>query len=404
MHSKKYLIRRIIVLVLFCFLMFALFVGIRSGILFAKERFFKKPKKLPEYKLVEGKLNDGEDLHTALIRNKVDHQAANEIILSLDKLLDFRKLHSGDVFRIYKNKINRIDKFIYEKSAVDQYFLVRDESIKFNAFKPAIYLDKKKIVKEFTISTSLFDAMKRAGEKDALLLNYVDIFAWDIDFNLYPRKGDKIKIFFEKEFKDDDFVRYGRILAAQYIGRDKFSAIYFDAPDKKKKGYYNPLGEPMAKMFLKSPLKFTGRITSYFGRRRDPITFRPGRHNGVDFASYYGAPVISTSDGTVTFTGWRGVYGKLVIVKHGNGFETRYGHCSKLLTKRGAKVRQGQIIATVGSTGRSTGPHCHYEVHVNNRLANPLMFSQPKKDPLSGADLKLFQSQTRSLWSNFAKL
>ena len=156
-------------------------------------------------------------------------------------------------------------------------------------------------------------------------------------------------------------------------------------------------------MFLKSPLKFTGRITSYFGYRRDPFTSRHSGHSGVDFAAYYGAPIVAASNGTVTFTGWQGAYGRLVIVRHSNGYYTRYGHCSKILVRRGQAVSQGQTIALVGSTGRSTGPHVHYEIRQNQRAFNPLRFNQPKRKPLKGNDLKDFKAYSKKIWEHIIK-
>jgi len=245
--------------------------------------------------------------------------------------------------------------------------------------------------------------MLKEGEKDALVFKFVDVFAWDIDFYSYPRVGDKIKIYFEKYYKDGKFVKYGRILAAQYDGRDTFNAVYFK-PKNNYAGYYALDGKPAEKMFLKSPLKFTGRITSYFGWRRDPYTSRHSRHRGVDFAAYYGAPIVATSDGTISFAGWNGPYGKLLIVRHANGYSTYYGHCSKLLVGPGQKVRQGQVIAKVGSTGRSTGPHCHYEIRSRNQAFNPLRFNQPKRKALAGQDLANFKSYLKNIWQNIEEL
>ena len=260
----------------------------------------------------------------------------------------------------------------------------------------------QELVKEFTIKSSLFAAMKDEKEEDALVFLFVDIFAWDIDFFSYPRVGDKIKIYFEKYYHEGKFVKYGRILAAQYKGRNTFDAVYF-VPPGKRGGYFALDGKPAEKMFLKSPLKFTGRITSYFGGRTDPFTSRHGRHNGVDFAAYYGAPIVATSTGNVSFAGWRGAYGKLITVRHSNGYTTYYGHCSKLYVRPGQAVSQGQVIAGVGSTGRSTGPHVHYEIRSRGAAMNPLRFNAPARKPLRGNELNAFKKHTDKVWPKLKK-
>ncbi len=243
------------------------------------------------------------------------------------------------------------------------------------------------------------NAINNQDEEDSLVFSIVDIFAWDVDFNLDPRVGDVIKIYYEKYYLPKGrFVKYGRILAAQYKGTKTYKAVY----SSPQKGYFSMDGNPVAKMFLKSPLKFTGRITSYFGGRRDPFTSRHGSHRGVDFAAYYGAPIVATSKGSVTFAGWRGAYGRMVEVRHTNGYKTRYGHCTKIYVRPGQRVSQGEVIAGVGSTGRSTGPHCHYEVRINNAVLNPLRFNQPKKKALKGDELNRFKRHARKIWEKMS--
>jgi murein DD-endopeptidase MepM/ murein hydrolase activator NlpD len=389
-----YIKRRIILAVLLSALVITLIAGIGIGV-----RRYLNYLKYSKIKMIEGRVKSGQGLNTSLRDNNISAKAAVELINILDEILDLRKLQIGDSYRIYLDKDGQIVKFIYEKSPIEFYFVVRGESGQLNAFIPAVYPSKKMVAKEFTIKSSLFEAMHKNNEDDALVLAFADIFAWDIDFYSYPRTGDKIKIYFEKYYLKDEFLKYGRIIAAQYIGRDTFDAVYF-LPKKNREGYYTLKGKPVEKMFLKSPLKFTGRITSYFGRRRDPFTSRHGNHSGVDFAAYYGAPIVATSDGHVTYAGWRGGYGRLVIVRHSNGYSTYYGHCSKFLARGGSKVRQGQVIASVGSTGRSTGPHVHYEIRMRGRIFNPLKFNQPKRKPLKGEDLEDFKGYSKNIWKN----
>lgn len=393
-----YLKRRIVLIVVFLCLVLGVVWTVNRGISWLQNR-----AKYSKIKVVAGSLKPGQVLFDSLLENKVSRESANELLASVGKILNLTKLQVKDEYRIYLDENGRIIKFVYEKSPVDQYFVVRGEYGKLHAFKPAIFLEKEVLAKEFEIKSSLFAAILKAKEKDALVFKFVDVFAWDIDFYAYPRVGDKIKIYFEKYFKEGKFVRYGRVIAAQYDGRQTFNAVYFE-PKNNYAGYYALDGKPAEKMFLKSPLKFTGRITSYFGPRRDPITHRHGQHRGVDFAAYYGAPIVTTSDGIISYAGWRGGYGKLVMVRHANGYETRYGHCSRIVVRRGQKVSQGQVVAKVGSTGHSTGPHCHYEIRSRGAAFNPLRFNQPKRKPLKGKDLENFKVYSKKVWENIKDL
>ncbi|MFH1825754.1 MAG: M23 family metallopeptidase [bacterium] len=389
MPKPNYVKRRIIILVVFIVLIWGLVWGTRSTITWVQNKI-----KFSKIKVVTIKLKPGQVLFDSLLENSVSRDDANKLLASLAKVLDLTKLQVRDEYHLYTGPDQKIEKLIYEKSPIDQYFVVLDEYGNPHSFKPEINLEKKTITKEFTIKSSLFAAMLKEDEKDALAFKFVDVFAWDIDFYTYPRQGDKIKILFEKYYKNGEFVKYGQILAARYKGRETFDAVYFE-PKNNQAGFYGLDGKPTEKMFLKTPLRFTGRITSYFGGRRDPITSRHSTHKGVDFASYYGAPIVATSSGIVSFAGWKGYYGRLVMVKHSNGYTTYYGHCSKLLVRPGKKVGQGQVIAKVGSSGRSTGPHVHYEIRQRGSAFNPLRFNQPKRKPLKDKDLAEFKNYVK---------
>jgi murein DD-endopeptidase MepM/ murein hydrolase activator NlpD len=210
---------------------------------------------------------------------------------------------------------------------------------------------------------------------------FADIFSWDIDFYLYPRKGDTIRILFEKYYLDGQFIKYGKILAAQYIGSSQtFSAFYFD--ESRQAGYYDENGIPLRKMFLRVPVKFGHRTSSYSIRRFHPISKKYKRHNGIDYSAPHGTSIFATAGGTVEFAGWRGGYGKLMVIRHPNGYKTYYGHCSRLLARKGSYVKQGQTIARVGRTGQATGPHVHYEVRINGKPVNPNMIKSTRGNPL----------------------
>ncbi len=392
--KSVYIRRRIALVIILLFVIGSIAYAARRGFL-----YYQNYLKYSKITMSQGEIKQGQVLFDSLLENHISREVANEVVSSIGGILNLRSLRVGEKYKVYKDENGQIVKFVYQKSPIDECFLVRTDEGQFCAFKPVIFLEKEILTRELTIESSLFEATLKAGETEMLVFNFVDVFAWDIDFFSYPRVGDTINIYFEKYYKDEQFVKYGRILAAQYKGRDTFNAIYFE-PKKDRSGYFAFDGKPIEKMFLKTPLKFTGRITSYFGVRRDPFTSRHGSHSGVDFAAYYGAPIVASSDGRVSFTGWKGAYGKLVIVKHSNGYSTYYGHCSRILVKPGQKVTQGQFVAKVGSTGRSTGPHCHYEIRSRGQAFNPLRFNQPKRKALAGKDLEDFKIYSKKVWEN----
>jgi len=212
------------------------------------------------------------------------------------------------------------------------------------------------------------------------------IFGWDIDFALDIRQDDKFSILYEEEFIDGKKYQNGNILAAEFTNQGKtFKAIRFT--DKSgRTSYYTPEGRSMKKTFLRSPVDFR-RISSRFGKRKHPILKKRRLHKGVDYAARRGTPVQSSGDGKVIFKGRKGGYGRVVIVQHGSRYQTLYAHLNGF--KRGLRVgkyvKQGQTIGFVGSSGRATGPHLHYEFRVNGTHRNPLTVKLPSSAPIKSA-------------------
>jgi murein DD-endopeptidase MepM/ murein hydrolase activator NlpD len=239
------------------------------------------------------------------------------------------------------------------------------------------------------IQSSLFLAVTELGEEDQLALDLADIFAWDVDFNTEIQPGDSFRVAVEKLSADGRFFRYGRILAAEFVRGDRvLQAIRFDT--EKGTGYYAPDGTPLRKAFLRSPLRFA-RISSGFSRRRlHPILKKVRPHLGVDYAAPTGTPVHAAANGTVVTAGWLGGYGKTVEIRHANGFQTLYGHLSRIGVRRGEHVTQGSKIGAVGQTGLATGPHLDYRMRRNGVFVNPLTLLSPPAEPLAAAELSAF--------------
>jgi murein DD-endopeptidase MepM/ murein hydrolase activator NlpD len=234
---------------------------------------------------------------------------------------------------------------------------------------------------------SIVAAIDEAGEQVQLAISLAEIFAGDVDFESDLQRGDEMELLFEKVFREGEFAGYGTIVAARLVndGRD-LQAYRFE--QNGRAGYYDANGRSLKRVFLRSPLRFTPRVTSGFSRRRlHPVhrVYRP--HLGVDYGAPRGAPVVAVANGRVVSAGYSGAAGLMVRLRHSNGFESYYLHLSSLGKgiRRGARVDQGQTIGRVGSTGTATGPHLDYRLRQNGVFVNPLTVHRrmPPGDPIA---------------------
>jgi murein DD-endopeptidase MepM/ murein hydrolase activator NlpD len=241
------------------------------------------------------------------------------------------------------------------------------------------------------VRSSLFAAIDAMDEQDQLALDLADIFAWDVDFNTEVQRGDSFRLSVEKLSLDGRFVKYGRILAAEFVrGPRTLAAIRFEGAAGA--GYYAPDGAPLRKQFLRSPLRFTRVSSGYSPARFHPILQVVTAHPGIDFAAPEGTPVNASADGVVTLAGVTGGFGNTVKLRHANSFETLYGHLSRIYVRPGQRVTQGTPIGAVGSTGLSTGPHLHYAMFRGGAYANPMTVQSPPAEPVLEAERAAFDS------------
>ncbi len=250
-----------------------------------------------------------------------------------------------------------------------------------------------------TVDSSLFQAAGEADISDLIALKLTNIFAWDIDFALDVRPGDHFTATYEKIYQNGRFVRDGEVLAAEFVANGRtYRAVRYQS-ETGKVDYYTPEGRPLRKAFLRAPVEFT-RISSTFNPHRlHPILNRIRGHMGTDYAAPTGTPVHAASDGFVSFEGRRGGFGNAVVLAHGRGISTLYGHLSRFARsiRVGSRVRQGETIGFVGMTGLATGPHLHYEYLLNGVHMNPETVRLPGAEPLDAAALPRFASRTASL-------
>lgn len=236
------------------------------------------------------------------------------------------------------------------------------------------------------VTSSLFASAREAGlSADVIMRLANDIFGWDIDFALEIQPGDQFTVVYEQQYREGEYVGDGRIIAAEFINDGRsYRAVRYDSPDGNVGGYFTPSGRSMHRQFLRAPVDFT-RISSGFNiARLHPILNTIRAHKGVDYAAPTGTPIRAAGDGRISFAGIKGGYGKVVIVEHGAGITTLYGHMSRFGQgmRNGSRVRQGETIGYVGRSGAATGPHLHYEYRVNGVHKNPRTIPLPNASPI----------------------
>lgn len=256
------------------------------------------------------------------------------------------------------------------------------------------------------VETALFSDGVRAGLDEALLSQLVDIFSWDIDFDKEIQKGDTFRIVYEERSRKGSARKpLFHILAAELVSAgQEYVAIYFDK-EKNKGGYYDLEGRSLARAFLRFPLEFT-RISSFFTHSRThPILKVDRPHNGVDFAARRGTPVRAIGDGKVVFAGWKkGGYGRLIELQHDPVYSSRYAHLQGLAKgiRGGARVKKGQIIGYVGSSGLTTGPNLHFELYKDDQYVDPLKFEFPREDRIEPGLRRAFEDLKQVLLAQLA--
>ncbi len=297
------------------------------------------------------------------------------------------RIRAGQILTLYIGKIGEqksLQHLILPLDVQHSLHLIRDH----DNFRSTLTSEKLEIrlnSAEATITNSLFLAGKKSGLSDDLIMQMVDIFGWDIDFALDIRTGDRFTLIFEELYRAGEKVANGSIVAAEFVNRGKaIRAVRYTDPNGHS-DYYTPNGHSLRKAFLRTPVKFS-RISSRFNlRRKHPVLHRVRAHRGVDYAAPRGTPIRATGTGKIAFASRKGGYGKTLIIRHGSTYSTLYAHLSRFARgiRSGKSVRQGQLIAYVGSSGLATGPHLHYEFRVRGRHRNPLTVALPKANSIA---------------------
>ena len=352
-------------------------------------------------------VSEGDSLTSIFARAELSNQDLFRVLNSSVEAQILNSIYPGNKLDFLIEPSGNLQKVRLQISPLDGYLFTRSA----DTYKTEVITKIPEVRQAFkigTITDSLFVAGQREKIPASTIMEMANLFGGVIDFILDPRKGDQFSILYEEKYLDDIFIGNGQILATSFVNQGKrFTALRYEDSEGEI-GYYNPLGESMRKAFLRSPLDVF-RISSNFNpRRRHPILNTIRAHKGTDYAAPTGTPVRATSDGRVTFAGRNGSFGNLITVEHAGGFQTKYAHLSKYSKgiKKGKRVRQGEIIGYVGSTGGATGPHLHYEFLVNGVHKNPrtIVDKLPKAVSLAAKELPRFKQRTHSLQKRFGDL
>ena len=258
--------------------------------------------------------------------------------------------------------------------------------------KNVTQLFKRRVVVEGNITNNLYNSATSSGMEPGIIIEFARIFGFEVDFQRDIRKGDKFQVMYERYLDDrSKTVKTGKILYAFLdVNNQKIKLYRFE--EKNDFDFYDMNGKSIRKALMKTPIN-GARLSSPFGNRKHPILGFTKHHNGTDFAAPTGTPIMASGNGTVIKAGWCGNGGNCVRIRHNSSYTTGYGHMSKIATKTGRRVRQGQIIGYVGNTGMSTGPHLHYTVSHNGKFINSQKLKLPSGKILSGEERKEFEIQ-----------
>ena len=360
------------------------------------------------YILERGEVGKGDVFGELMYASGVDNGTLQKVIKSSKEIFDIRKIKVGSGYEFFYEKDSLSGKgdvayFVYERDAMSYVLFSLKDSIYTSIVEKEISSQKK--YAEVTINTSLWNDVSNAGASPVLALKLSDIYAWTIDF-FGLQKGDSFRVVYDELSHNGEFIDINNVYYCEFVhnGKPYVSVMFQDG--EKGNVYWNENGESLRKAFLKAPLQFK-RISSKFTYRRKHPVYKVYRaHTGVDYAAPTGTPVMSVGDGVVISKGWAGGGGNTVKIRHNSVYTTAYLHLSRYAKglKKGDRVRQGQVIGYVGSTGASTGPHLDYRVWKNGTPIDPLKMESPSVEPVSKENMEAFKARCISAKSEMDSL
>ena len=350
----------------------------------------------PKYKKIKHKIKSGETFDKILESYAIEKSEIIKIKNALKKKVNLNKLNTKQIIQFSLDKTNnKINEFYYQVSSTQKIYLKRNlKNDEFNEEILTIKLNKEIVYKEDIILESLYKVATQQKIPANTIIEFARIYGFQVDFQRDIRKGDKFQVMYEIFLNEKkEIVETGEILYANLKLSGKDNGLYF-FDRKGSEGHYDKNGKSVKKALMKTPIN-GARLSSPFGMRKHPIDGFNKMHRGTDFAAPMGTPIMASGDGVVIKAGWCGGGGNCVKIKHNSTYQTVYAHMSKFARgiKSGVRVKQGQTIGYVGSTGKSTGPHLHYEVIVNGKKVNSQKLKLPSGKILKGKERKLFETR-----------
>ena len=349
-----------------------------------------------KYKKISHKIASGETFDKILEEYLIDKKEILEIKKELSKKINLNKLNTNQKIQFTVDKSNNLIKdFTFQISNTEKVYLTKDFSTNsFNQELVILKLNKEILYKENIILQSLYKSATDQNIPANTIIEFARIYGFQVDFQRDIRKEDRFQIMYEIFLDENEkIVETGNILFANLIlsGEDN-SLYYFD--EEGSEGHYDKNGKSIEKALMKTPIN-GARLSSSYGMRKHPIDGFNKMHRGTDFAAPMGTPIMASGSGVVKKAGWCGGGGNCVQIRHNSTYETIYAHMSKFARgiKSGVRVKQGQTIGYVGSTGKSTGPHLHYEVIVNGKKVNSQTLKLPSGKILKGEERKIFETK-----------
>ena len=350
----------------------------------------------PKYKKIEHHISKGETFNNILESYSVKKETISEIKEMLPKNININRLNTNQKIELTIDQSkNQLKEIILKLSNTEKIYVSRNsETNKFDLKNLITKLNKKVLYKENIILQSLYKSASEQKIPANIIIEFARIYGFQVDFQRDIRKKDSFQIMYEIfTDKNKKIIETGNILFANLNLSGENNMLYFF--DKKgSEGHYDQNGKSIKKALMKTPIN-GARLSSPFGMRKHPIDGFNKMHRGTDFAAPMGTPIMASGDGVVKKAGWCGGGGNCIVIRHNSTYQTVYAHMSKFAKniRSGVRVRQGQTIGYVGSTGKSTGPHLHYEVIVNGKKINSQTLKLPSGKILKGEERKIFETK-----------
>ncbi len=355
---------------------------------------------IDSFEVVESIVQNGESFGNILLANGVGYDVINTIATGFKDVFDVRWLRSGKPYALFceANDSSRVVRYmVYQSSPIDYYVFDLKSSGSVYKGQKEVTTETKEVSGE--INSSLYQSLIDKGASPDLTMRLADMYAWSIDF-FRIQKGDYFKVIYEEQFIDDTVsVGVGRILAADFNHEgESFYSFYFKKGDEYS-DYFDENGKTLRKAFLKAPLQFSRISSRYSPRRFHPVLKRMKAHLGTDYAAPHGTPIMATATGEVIAAGYTGGNGNYVKIKHNATYTTQYLHMSKFAKgmHKGKRVKQGDVIGYVGSTGLATGPHVCYRFWKNGKQVDPLREKLPSADPVKAEYMAEYEEMMKEL-------